>query len=72
MDGRSSAPTYPIHGREVIAVEHPMVIKNLDNGLKTFGRHGKPFARVSFDRASRAAFSDIGSRDLNIERLTRT
>ncbi|RFU35212.1 hypothetical protein B7463_g1097, partial [Scytalidium lignicola] len=32
------APVYTFKPREVVAVEHPMVIKNIDNGLKTFGR----------------------------------
>lgn len=35
-----------------------MIIKNIDNGLKTFG-NGKPFARVSFEPASRALSSDL-------------
>jgi len=30
----------------VIAVEHPAIIKNLDNALKSFGRNN-PFERVS-------------------------
>jgi general transcription factor 3C polypeptide 5 (transcription factor C subunit 1) len=34
----SSAPTYTIPSREVVAVEHPLIIQNLDNGIKTFGR----------------------------------
>jgi general transcription factor 3C polypeptide 5 (transcription factor C subunit 1) len=34
----SSAPTYAIPSREVVSVEHPLIIQNLDNGIKTFGR----------------------------------
>lgn len=34
----ASAPTYTIPSREVVAVEHPMIIQNLENGIKTFGR----------------------------------
>ncbi|KAH8805962.1 RNA polymerase III transcription factor IIIC subunit-domain-containing protein [Xylogone sp. PMI_703] len=34
----STVPAYTVKSREVVAVEHPMVIKNIDNGLKTFGR----------------------------------
>ncbi|KAI9650994.1 tau 95 subunit of transcription factor TFIIIC [Ciborinia camelliae] len=33
-----SAPIYTIPPREVVAVEHPLIIKNLENGIKTFGR----------------------------------
>ncbi|RKF56549.1 General transcription factor 3C polypeptide 5 [Erysiphe neolycopersici] len=31
--------------RKIVAVEHPMIIKNLDNGIKTFGTN-HPFERV--------------------------
>lgn len=34
----TDAPVYTFKPREVVAVEHPMVIHNIDNGLKTFGR----------------------------------
>ncbi|KAI9733468.1 MAG: tau 95 subunit of transcription factor TFIIIC [Claussenomyces sp. TS43310] len=41
MEGISAAahhaPFFTVPGREIVAVEHPMVIKNVDNGLKTFG-----------------------------------
>jgi hypothetical protein len=42
----STAPAYKVPPRKVVAVEHPLVIKNLENGLKTFGKN-KPFERVS-------------------------
>jgi hypothetical protein len=45
MAGAGSAPVYMVPGREIVAVEHPMAIKNIDNALKTFGR-GAPFAQV--------------------------
>lgn len=40
-----SAPVYDIAPRNVVAVEHPMIVKNLDNGLRTFG-NGPAFKRV--------------------------
>jgi hypothetical protein len=47
----ASAPTLDVVRREVVAVEHPMMVKNLDKALKTFGlgaeTTGLPFARVS-------------------------
>jgi hypothetical protein len=42
----SSAPTYMVPQRDIVAVEHPMVIRNIDDGLKTFGT-GVPLAHVS-------------------------
>lgn len=33
-----SAPVYTIPPREIVAVEHPLIVKNLENGIKTFGR----------------------------------
>lgn len=33
-----SAPIYTIPPREIVAVEHPLIVKNLENGIKTFGR----------------------------------
>jgi general transcription factor 3C polypeptide 5 (transcription factor C subunit 1) len=45
-NARPQAPTYEVALREVIAVEHPAIIKNLDNALKSFGRNN-PFERVS-------------------------
>lgn len=48
----ASAPTVQVARRDVVAVEHPMIVKNLDNALKTFGvdvdTTGRPFRRVSF------------------------
>jgi len=40
------APEFKIGPREVVAVEHPAIIQNLDNGMKTFGTN-QPFERVS-------------------------
>ena len=39
------APIFKVAPREIFAVEHPLVIKNLDNGIKTFGTN-RPFERV--------------------------
>lgn len=44
--GPSAAPVFKVAPREVFAVEHPMIVMNLDKGLKTFGTNG-PFKRVS-------------------------
>lgn len=41
-----SAPIYAIPQKEVVAVEHPMVIKNIDNALKTFGRSTSTLAQM--------------------------
>jgi len=46
MAGISSAPVFEIAPREVVAVEHPMIVKNIDKALKTFGV-GDPFEKVS-------------------------
>ena len=47
----SSASTLEVARRSVVAVDHPMVIKNLDNAIKTFGLGaevtGRPFSMVS-------------------------
>jgi hypothetical protein len=47
----ASAPTLHVARRDVVAVEHPMVVKDLDKALKTFGlgveTTGRPFRRVS-------------------------
>ncbi|KAG9234973.1 RNA polymerase III transcription factor IIIC subunit-domain-containing protein [Amylocarpus encephaloides] len=45
MELERSAPAYKVAPREVFAVEHPMVVKNLDNALKTFGSN-KPFEGI--------------------------
>jgi len=45
MAGLSSAPCLEIAPRDVVAVEHPMIVKNIDNALKTFGV-GDPFEKV--------------------------
>ncbi|KAH7374197.1 RNA polymerase III transcription factor IIIC subunit-domain-containing protein [Cadophora sp. MPI-SDFR-AT-0126] len=42
---QTQAPIYKIAPREITAVEHPLIIQNLDNGLKTFGTN-KPFERI--------------------------
>jgi hypothetical protein len=52
------APEFELGTREVFAVEHPAIIQNLDNGIKTFGRD-QPFERVSLSR-----FLSSKSRDL--------
>ncbi len=41
------APFFTIPEREVFALEHPMVIRNLDKAIQTFGRN-RPFLRVCF------------------------
>ena len=43
----SSAPVYKVPAKEIVAVEHPMIIKNIDNALQTFGRGKAPLAQVS-------------------------
>ncbi|RDL36349.1 uncharacterized protein BP5553_05701 [Venustampulla echinocandica] len=45
MAAKPSAAAFNIDPREVVAVEHPMIIKNLDNALKTFGTN-RPFERM--------------------------
>lgn len=40
------APVYSIPPKDIIAVEHPMHIRNLDLALATFGTN-RPFRRVS-------------------------
>jgi hypothetical protein len=34
-----AAPRYTIPPRRLGALEHPMIIKNLDKGIKTFGQN---------------------------------
>jgi hypothetical protein len=46
MDNMHTAPIYSIAPRNVVAVEHPMIVRNLENGLRTFG-NGPAFPRVS-------------------------
>ena len=41
------APTYVIPPRRLGALEHPMIIKNLDKGMKTFGQNNS-FQSVRF------------------------
>ncbi len=45
MDRKPIAPVFKVATREIVAVEHPLVIKTLDNGIKTFGTN-RPFERV--------------------------
>jgi general transcription factor 3C polypeptide 5 (transcription factor C subunit 1) len=47
MAAVGSAPSFPIPLREIVALEHPMIIKNIDNGLKTLGT-GVPVKQVIF------------------------
>ncbi|PVH77150.1 hypothetical protein DL98DRAFT_573931 [Cadophora sp. DSE1049] len=42
---QTQAPIYQIAPREITAIEHPLIIQNLDNGLKTFGTN-KPYERI--------------------------
>jgi hypothetical protein len=35
--GMGSAPMFKIPNRDIVAVEHPMIIINIDEGLRTFG-----------------------------------
>lgn len=37
--GDETAPTYTIPPRRLGALEHPLIIKNLDKGIKTFGQN---------------------------------
>ena len=43
---KTPAEAIPLRDCEVYAVEHPMIIQNLDKALKTFGTN-RPFRRVS-------------------------
>lgn len=42
----NAAPYFEAAPLKIVAVEHPCVVKNTDNGLKTFGRNPN-FERVS-------------------------
>jgi hypothetical protein len=46
MTFTSSSSSYPVPMRDIVAIEHPMIIKNIDNGLKTLGT-GVPPRQVS-------------------------
>lgn len=46
MASIKSAPIYNIASNHIVAVEHPMIVKDTDKGLKTFG-NGAAFSRVS-------------------------
>lgn len=39
------APVHSVPPNDIVAVEHPMIIQNLDNALKTFGR-GMPYKQM--------------------------
>ncbi|KAK3297002.1 RNA polymerase III transcription factor IIIC subunit-domain-containing protein [Chaetomium fimeti] len=39
LEDGDTAPTYTIPSRRLGALEHPMIIKNLDKGIKTFGQN---------------------------------
>ncbi len=43
-----SAPWYQIPPQQVVSVEHPYVVKDVDRGLKTLGGD-QEIAKVSFD-----------------------
>jgi hypothetical protein len=46
MPPTGSAPAFAVPMREIVALEHPMIVKNIDNGLKTLGS-GVPLQQVS-------------------------
>lgn len=46
MPPTGSAPAFAVPMREIVALEHPMIIKHIDNGLKTLGS-GVPLQQVS-------------------------
>jgi general transcription factor 3C polypeptide 5 (transcription factor C subunit 1) len=46
MPVNGSAPTFAVPMREIVALEHPMILKNIDSGLKTLGS-GVPLQQVS-------------------------
>jgi general transcription factor 3C polypeptide 5 (transcription factor C subunit 1) len=50
----SQAPFYGIPPRRFGAVEHPMIIKDIDKGIKTFGR-GHSFQAVGIFSLSSVA-----------------
>ena len=37
---RTIAPTYEVPQERVVSIEHPMIVKNFDNGFKSLG--GEP------------------------------
>ncbi|KAI1639734.1 RNA polymerase III transcription factor IIIC subunit-domain-containing protein [Biscogniauxia mediterranea] len=37
INGQPTAPTFEVPERKIVAVEHPCILLNLDNGLKAFG-----------------------------------
>jgi hypothetical protein len=41
----ASAPAYKIATRDIYAVEHPMIVKNIRKGIETFGTDN-PFEKV--------------------------
>ena len=45
MASNTAAPSYIVPQRDIVAVEHPMIVKNIENGLKTFGT-AIPFKQV--------------------------
>lgn len=47
---KTPAPAHILQDHEVFAVEHPMIIHNIDKALKTFGTN-RPFRRVRFNTA---------------------
>jgi hypothetical protein len=46
MHPNGSAPAFTVPTREIVALEHPMIVKNIDNGLKTL-RSSIPLQQVS-------------------------
>lgn len=44
---RKAAPTFEIPANKIVAIEHPCIWQNTDNGLKTFGQEPE-FHKVGF------------------------
>lgn len=45
LASKNIAPWYPVPSRQIVSVEHPCIINNLDNGLKMLGGD-KPLGEV--------------------------
>jgi len=57
MHPNGSAPVFTVPTRDIVALEHPMIVKNIDNGLKTL-RSSIPLQQVSIWRVY---FSNAGT-----------
>lgn len=60
VKGQRRAPVYSVPDRGVVAIEHPMIVKNIDKALRTFGTN-RPFRRVSIPVSQ--YFTCVKSRD---------